>query len=118
MKTICINCPMGCSLEITEEDGKITVRGYTCKRGLDYGVSEYTAPVRTVTTLMRTSDGGVVPVKTSRPVPKNRMFDVLERIRTLIAPADADIGCVVEHDILALGADIVVTGRPAPHPNK
>ena len=29
MKTICINCPMGCPLEITEKDGKITVSGNT-----------------------------------------------------------------------------------------
>ena len=102
MNTICINCPMGCPLEITEEDGKIVVRGYTCKRGLEYGVSEYTAPVRTVTTLVRTSDGRVVPVKTSVPVPKNRM------------PADCEIGYIAERDTLGLGADIVVTGRPAP----
>lgn len=115
MKTICINCPMGCPLEITEEDGKIVVRGYTCKRGLEYGVSEYTAPVRTVTTLVRTADGGVVPVKTSAPVPKGRMFDVLEHIRSLVLPADAEIGQVAEPDVLGLGADIVVTGRPVPH---
>ena len=117
MKTICINCPMGCPLEITEEDGKIVVRGYTCKRGLEYGVSEYTSPVRTVTTLVRTTEG-VVPVKTSAPVPKGRMFDVLERMRTLTVPVGADIGYVAARDVLGLGADIVVTGRPAPHTAK
>lgn len=118
MKTICINCPMGCPLEINEEGGKIVVRGYTCKRGLEYGVSEYTSPVRTVTTLVRTTEGGVVPVKTSAPVPKGRMFDVLERMRTLTVPVGADIGYVAERDVLGLGADIVVTGRPAPHTAK
>ena len=102
MKTICINCPMGCPLDITEEDGKVVVRGYTCKRGLEYGISEYTAPVRTVTTLIRTADGGVVPVKTSAPVPKDRMFDVLQRARE-------------DKDVLGLHSDIVVTGRPLPH---
>ena len=118
MNTICINCPMGCPLDITEEGGKVVVRGYTCKRGLEYGVSEYTAPVRTVTTLVRTSEGGVLPVKTSSPVPKGRMFDVLDRIRTLVVPASSDIGYVAEHDILGLGADIVVTGRGVPHDAK
>lgn len=115
MKTICINCPMGCPLDITEEDGKVVVRGYTCKRGLEYGISEYTAPVRTVTTLIRTADGGVVPVKTSAPVPKDRMFDVLQRARELVAPSDAEIGLVVDKDVLGLHSDIVVTGRPLPH---
>lgn len=108
---------MGCPLDITEEDGKVVVRGYTCKRGLEYGVAEYTRPVRTVTTLVRSTDGRVVPVKTSSPIPKDRMFDVLRRMREIVVPAGTEIGAVAEHDVLGLGADIVVTGRPAPtHP--
>ena len=46
------------------------------------------------------------------------MFDVLERMRTLTVPVGADIGYVAERDVLGLGADIVVTGRPAPHTAK
>lgn len=114
MKTICINCPMGCPLEITEKDGKITVSGNTCRRGLEYGIAEYTRPVRTVTTLIKRADGRVVSVKTSVPIPKDRMFDVLERMRTIVAPADCKIGDIAEHDTLGLGADIVITGVPAP----
>lgn len=114
MKTICINCPMGCPLEITEKDGKITVKGYTCKRGLDYGVSEYVRPVRIVTTLIKREDGRVVSVKTSVPVPKDRIFDVLERMREIVVPVDCEIGDVAEKNTLGLGADIIVTGVPAP----
>lgn len=114
MKTICINCPMGCPLEITEENGEIKVKGNTCKRGLEYGISEYTRPVRTVTTLVRSSDGRPVSVKTSRPVPKERIFDVLEHIRSVTVPADCAVGDVAERDIMGLGADLIVTGKPAP----
>ena len=32
--------------------------------------------------------------------------------------ADSDIGYVAARDVLGLGADIVVTGRPAPHTAK
>lgn len=42
------------------------------------------------------------------------MFDVLERMRGIVVPADCEIGYIAERDTLGLGADIVVTGRPAP----
>lgn len=42
-----IVCRIRCSLEILYKDDKVTdVSGYTCKRGLDYGWSESTNPVK------------------------------------------------------------------------
>ena len=41
MNTICIMCPMGCSLTIEEIDGQVVVKGNTCKRGEIYGKEEY-----------------------------------------------------------------------------
>lgn len=114
MKTICINCPLGCPLEITEHNGQITVKGNTCNRGRDYGISEYTRPVRTVTTLVRSTDGRVFSVKTSAPVPKDRVFDILERMREIVVPADSAIGDTAEENALGLSVDIIVTGVPAP----
>ena len=34
-KIICITCPTGCELEVTEENGKITVSGNRCPRGVE-----------------------------------------------------------------------------------
>ena len=37
-KLTCIVCPMGCSLTVTLEDGKVqSVSGNTCPRGAKYG---------------------------------------------------------------------------------
>ena len=37
----CIVCPMGCSLEVTLEDGKVlSVKGNGCPRGEAYGKNE------------------------------------------------------------------------------
>jgi L-serine dehydratase len=48
---ICINCPLGCPLTVTLEDGVVTsVTGNTCKRGEVYGRKEVTDPTRIVTT--------------------------------------------------------------------
>lgn len=112
MNTICIMCPMGCPLSITESGGNITVTGNTCPRGKAYGAQEFTAPMRTVTTLIKMNGGGVASVKTSAPVPKENMFDVLDFIRTLEVPSDCKIGDVASYNVLGLGADLVITGKP------
>ncbi len=47
----CIGCPLGCTVEVTTENGQIlSVTGNTCKRGEDYARKEVTNPTRIVTT--------------------------------------------------------------------
>lgn len=102
---------MGCSLTIEEIDGQVVVKGNTCKRGEIYGKEEYTHPKRSVTTLVPLEGGGVASVKTTTTVPKERIFDVVHFIGTLVAPKDCKIGDVIAKDVLGLGADVVITGR-------
>lgn len=102
---------MGCSLTIEEIDGQVVVKGNTCKRGEIYGKEEYTHPKRSVTTLVQLEGGGVASVKTTTTVPKERIFDVVHFIGTLVSPKDCKIGDVIAKDVLGLGADVVITGR-------
>ncbi len=102
---------MGCPLEIKEVNGNIEVSGNTCKRGAVYGVEEYTHPSRTITTLVKIAGGGVASVKTSSPVPKERIFDVVANIGKIVAKSDVQIGDIIANNILDLGVDVVVTGR-------
>ena len=112
MKTICVMCPLGCPLDIEEVGDEIKVVGNTCKRGEVYGKAEYTRPVRSVTTLVRTASGEVVSVKTSAPVPKDKIFDIIALIGSLVVSDDVAIGDVALENALDLGVDIVVTGTP------
>ncbi len=109
MKTTCIMCPMGCALEITEENGVISVSGNTCKRGETYGKAEFTCPVRVVTSLVKTPTA-ILSVKTDRPIEKSRIFEVLKALTTLSAPETAKIGDVLAADFLQTGANVVITG--------
>lgn len=109
MNTICIMCPMGCPLEVTESNGKITVTGNTCKRGEAYGVQEYTAPKRVVTSLIRLNGGGVVSVKTSAPVDKSCIFEILNALKPVRLDRPVKVGDVIARNILDLGADIIAT---------
>ncbi|HYO87430.1 MAG TPA: DUF1667 domain-containing protein [Candidatus Limnocylindrales bacterium] len=119
---LCIGCPLGCRLEVEEDQDEIVaIRGFSCKLGKDYARREHTDPRRMVTTTVAI-DGGMwarLPVKTTAPVPKDRVQEVCSALRRVRAAAPVRLGDVVVSDILGTGADIVATrSMSAPRPPK
>ena len=109
---ICVSCPLGCPIEVEIENGEVvSVTGNTCKRGDAYARSVITNPVRSLTTSVKVENGlhPVVPVKSSGPVPKDKMFDCMKEINSVTVKAPVKIGDVVIENILGLGVDIVAT---------
>ena len=103
----CIVCPMGCALKAELKDGKvINVTGNTCPRGKEYAVNECTDPRRIVTSTMRCPNG-VVPVKTDRAIPKDKMFECMKIINSHSVRLPVHIGDVIIADVF--GANIVAT---------
>ena len=110
MKTNCIMCPLGCELEIKQfKSGEIKVFGHTCPRGEKYGREEISCPMRTISTLVRVGEK-VGPVKTSAPIPKDKIEEVLEVISRINLKAEPEFGMVVVENILNLGVNIVSIG--------
>lgn len=109
----CIICPRGCSLrvELDEAGAPLKVDGNACPRGEDYAVTECTAPMRTVTATVRCEGGGVVPVKTDRAVPKEKIFEVMREIRHTAVRGDLPIGAVVATRVAETDARVVITGK-------
>ena len=108
----CIVCPIGCQLSVTLENGVVTeVTGNTCPRGKQYAIDECTNPVRTVTTTARMVNGGVIPVKTDRPIPKELMFECMKEIDRSVVTLPAHIGDVVIENLLGTGANVIVTAN-------
>ena len=106
----CICCPLGCRIE-AELDGKkiISIKGNTCKRGAEYAESECINPVRVVTSTVMTQNGTPVPVKTDRPIPKEKIFDCMKIINNTVISAPAKIGDIVCRDVF--GSNIIVTAE-------
>ena len=75
---VCISCPVGCRLTVWDDEGEVKVSGNTCKRGQLYGVQEFTAPMRTVTSSVPVIHGqqAMCSVKTAQPVPKELDYDM------------------------------------------
>lgn len=107
----CIVCPMGCDLTVTLDDNGafLSVEGYTCKRGEAYAKTECTAPTRTVTSTVAVIGGGVLPVKTAAPIPKELIFEAMKEINAVRAPRDTKIGDVLIESICETGVSLVAT---------
>lgn len=107
-KLTCIVCPLGCQLTV-ELNGRevVKVEGNTCPRGAEYAKNECTNPQRTVTSTVRCEDGGLVSVKTDRPIPKEKMAECMALINKAVAKLPVAIGDVIVSDVF--GSNIVAT---------
>ena len=106
---ICVECPMGCALSVTMQEGKVTqVTGNTCPRGKAYAESEVVCPKRILTTTVKSADGRILSVKTDNPVPKSQMMELMQVINKIIVNSPVKIGDVVKKDLIQ-GVDLVAT---------
>ena len=110
MKLTCIMCPMGCEMDIVKKGNNYIVSNNQCKRGETYAIQEITHPERVVTAILKTRNSGVLSVKTSVPIPKEKVEDVMKEINKLQV-VSAKIGDVVLENVLGTHADIVVTSN-------
>lgn len=107
---ICITCPKGCHLLVDENNG-YTVTGNSCPRGEAYGKNELLHPVRTVTSTIKVCNAAIprLPVKTDRPLPKEKIFQCMALLETLEVKAPIHVGDVLAKDILDTDVNIVAT---------
>ena len=103
----CIVCPRGCTMTAEIEGEKVTVTGNSCPRGEKHAIEECTNPVRTLTSTVRVSnrEDTMVSVKSAAPIPKEKMAEIMEKIRAASVEAPVSIGDVILTDIY--GTDIV-----------
>lgn len=108
----CIICPNGCCINAEIEDKKIlSLEGASCNRGRKYVEQELTNPRRNIASSMLLEEGvlPIVSVRLSSPIPKDKIFDVMEVIKKASLKAPVFIGQVVIENVLGLGSDVIVT---------
>ncbi len=106
---ICIVCPKGCRLTVDPE--KETVTGNACQRGEKYALEEIRNPTRTLTTTV-SIEGALhprLPVKTSKPIPKEKMQKAMEIAGKIKIQAPVKLGDVIAENILDTGADLIAS---------
>lgn len=120
---ICITCPKGCHLKVDEESFAVT--GNSCPRGAVYGANELRSPVRVVTSTVVVEAAGTsdacpynpseaalprrLPVKTDRPIPKGKMFEVMAEIARVRVQAPVQVGDVLIPHVAGTDGNVVAT---------
>ena len=111
-KFVCIICPLGCEINVKYDLNSIKeIHGNLCEKGEEYVNEEIFNPKRVLTTTVKVRNGEIpiVSVKTSKPIPKEVIFEVMKEISNVEIEAPVSIEDVVIPNILNTGADVVAT---------
>ena len=107
---ICISCPRGCHLYV-DENNNFSVTGNSCPRGAEYGKTEVTNPVRTVThtVKVKSETHPRSSCKTDKPVSKKIIFDVISEMNKIELIPPVKIGDVILKNVCGTDANVVAT---------
>ena len=108
----CIVCPIGCKILVKTDGTQLEiVGGNKCERGIEYARNEALDPRRMLTTSVFVNDGEwpLVSVKSSKPIPKEKLFSVLKEIRRITVKAPVKSGQTIIKNAANTGIDIVAT---------
>ena len=117
---ICVVCPKGCRLKVeknseeknTQENNvDYNVTGNKCRRGIQYGINEMTAPKRVITSTVKIT-GGIhkrLPVMTNGAIPKELNFKCMDVINSIEVISPIKSGDIIVSNILDTGIDLVAT---------
>ena len=110
----CVVCPIGCELhiEFDPEDifpEQIKVSGNSCPRGEKYAKSEIVNPERTMTSTVKLNSKilPVLPVKTDKPISKDKIFDAMHIINRLSVSVPVNAGDIICEDFTDKGINLV-----------
>ena len=92
------------------DEETFAVTGNSCPRGAVYGANELRSPVRVVTsTVIVEGPARRLPVKTDRPIPKSKMFAVMEEIARVRVHAPISVGQILIPNVAGTDGNVVAT---------
>jgi CxxC motif-containing protein len=114
MEKVCIVCPMGCNLLIEKdknEESGYRVTGNRCNRGKEYAIREVTNPVRVVTSTVKIKNhtNMMLPVKTNGPIPKDKIFPIMDKIKSIEVSLPVKKNDIVLQNICDTKVDLIAT---------
>jgi len=109
----CITCPIGCRITVEAADGEYVFSGNKCLKGAEFAKTEMTAPMRTLTTTVRTTFPGmpVLPVRTRGEVPKEKIPEIMSELSRVLISKKIVIGETIAADIVGTSCDIIATSN-------
>lgn len=89
----------------------LDVRGCNCERGIAYAEEEYVAPKRVLTTTVRVRKGSIpmLPVRTSKPMPRELLRNAMNALQKVEVEAPIKIGELILGNLLDAGVDVIAS---------
>lgn len=110
----CVICPKGCSISVdwTEANGEkkiVSVRGNSCKRGEVYASQEVVDPKRVLTSTVKliNNELSVLPIRSSSPIRKEKLFEAMDEIKKTVIDRDIKIGDVIIENIASTNVSMI-----------
>lgn len=107
----CIVCPTGCLVHVENINGELIIEGHSCKRGEEYAKEEFIAPKRILTTTLQVENGflPLIPVRSDKPIPKDRLQETLKVIAKAKTKAPIKMGDILIEKVLDLDINIIAS---------
>ncbi|MFX1391191.1 MAG: DUF1667 domain-containing protein [Promethearchaeota archaeon] len=107
----CIVCPTGCLVHVENVNGELIIEGHSCKRGEEYAKEEFISPKRILTTTMHVENGflPLIPVRSEKPIPKEKLENTLKEIANAKAKAPIRMGDVLMENVLGMEINIIAS---------
>jgi CxxC motif-containing protein len=110
---ICVVCPLACRVEVSidDEGNVLKVTDNQCKEGKEYAISECKFPGRVLTTTVLTERSGckLLPVRSNKLIPKNRLRECAHFLADVRVKPPVKIGQIIVTNIAGTGVDILST---------
>jgi CxxC motif-containing protein len=110
---ICVVCPLACcvTVSIDDEGNVLKVTNNQCKEGKEYAVNECKFPGRVLTTAVLTESSvrKLLPVRSSKLIPKERLMDCAHFLSKVKVKPPVKMGQIISRNILNTGVDVIST---------
>ena len=108
---VCIVCPLGCLLTTSEKDGVLQVTGNNCDKGIHFAEKETYDPERTLTTTVKLTTGGLLPVRSRGMVKKGEIINLVAKLSSLEITPPVSIGQIIIKGLGENSVDIIATDK-------
>ena len=107
---ICIKCPRGCYMNYKVfSDGSMEVTGNLCPLGKKYAEEEIRNPMRVIFTTVRIIGARWprLPVRTEKPIPKSKIFEVINELKDIVVEAPVKKGQIILENVAGTGVNVI-----------
>ncbi|MCL2817739.1 MAG: FAD-dependent oxidoreductase [Clostridiales bacterium] len=110
---VCILCPTGCVIKVCGSVDGYSIENHACEKGEEYARSELESPARHITSTVAVNGDPFtrLPVRTSKPVPKEKIMQAMREIRALQVSAPVAYHQALIRGVAGCDADIIASAE-------